>query len=75
MIKLNLNVALKEVDEKSIPETTLGKVLSKRLAYANNEGNPIKMYDWATQLWSKGEIMVDRTDYDFLKKLVERGDR
>lgn len=72
MIEISLNALLKEVDGKEVPNTTLAKVLSKRLAYASDSGNPVKMYDWATQLWSKGVINVDRTDYDFIKDFVEK---
>lgn len=72
MIELKLNAPVKDVDGNDIPGTNLAHLLAEGLL-SGNSGPALKFLDWAISLRSKGELTLDRTDFDILKNYVENG--
>lgn len=69
---LNLDLQFKNIDGTEIAGNTMAKLLSDMLAAQTPGIQAIKAYDWAMQLFKVGEIEVDRTDLDLLKKFIEQ---
>ena len=72
MMKLNLNFQFTALDGKEVEGEMghAGKALGMALANAN-EGNSIKLTDWALKLWNGGVIEVDNSDKGVIKAFVE----
>jgi hypothetical protein len=70
-MKLNLNFNLKGLDGNEIPNTNAGKLLAEEIS-RTNQGNSIKLFDWAVKLWNENEIELDSTDAEVLKALIEK---
>jgi hypothetical protein len=74
-MKVDLNERIKGLDgqdaEKENNDYTLSRQLSFLLASGNPDGiEPVKAFDWATELYKNGLIEVDRTDMDKLVSAV-----
>jgi hypothetical protein len=72
-IRINLNTTVKTLS--GLPQEggeTLGRILSSNLGQSQ-EGNPIKMYNWATKLWASEPIVVDGDDYKQIESFIKDG--
>lgn len=69
-MKINLDFNLKDLSGVDIPNAHAGQNVAQALASAN-EGNSIKLFDWATKLYNKQTLEIDDTDVTVLKAFVE----
>lgn len=69
-MKINLDFNLKDLAGVEIPDAHAGQNVAQALASAN-EGNSIKLFDWATKLYNKQELEIDDTDAGVLKAFIE----
>jgi hypothetical protein len=70
MYKVNLKWNIKDLDGTEIPNTEAGKFAAQMVASAN-EGNSIKLIDWALTLYKTATIELDSTELEVLKVIVE----
>ena len=70
MITINLNKDLITFEEQEKKEK-LSQILATRMGFSS-KGDPLKMFNWALQLWKTGEIVVDKVDLDKLIEFVEQ---
>lgn len=72
-MKLNFNVSFKDLLGQSIiiegEPANIGKMLGQALA-SSNEGDALKMFDWAMKLYAGTELDLDRSDYDKMKSFI-----
>jgi hypothetical protein len=68
-MKLNLNVAIKDLNDEAIPETNLGKFIASQLSQSN-KGDALKLFEWALKLNKGEEIDIDSSDQELLKGFV-----
>lgn len=70
-MKINFNWELKGLDGRPMQNGNAGKALAQALAQ-QNQGNSIKLHDWALKLWNNSALEIDDTDADVLVALIER---
>ena len=73
-MKLDLNKPVSNLNFEPIPNSNLAKILAEEIAVSNVTPT-IKFFDWALSLHQKGEINVDATDRDLLRKFIEENQR
>ena len=71
MVNLNLKKEIKDLEGNSLQQTTMAKLLASVLV-STNEGDAIKYYDWAKELYGNENLVIDESSYqelfDFVKK-------
>lgn len=70
-MKLNFNFKIKDLDQKEIPGADANKLLANTLSQ-QNQGNSMKLYDWALRLWRGEALEIDDTDAMVLKELIDK---
>lgn len=69
-MKVNLDFNLKDLSGAEIPNAHAGQNVAQALASAN-EGNSMKLFDWATKLYNKNTLEIDDTDAVVLRAFIE----
>lgn len=69
-MKVDLNFYLKDLSGKPIQDAHAGQNVAQALASAN-QGNSIKLFDWATKFYNKKVVEMDDTDFEVLKSFIE----
>lgn len=70
MQTININRPLTDLTGKELPDANMGKVLGNWFAQ-KTDGNAVKQLVWAMDLFNKGEISVDDSDYDSIIQSLE----
>lgn len=68
-MKINLNIAIKDLDGNEIPSANLGKLIAQALISAT-EGDALKQHEWAHKLHAGLELDLDNSDTEALKSFI-----
>jgi hypothetical protein len=74
---LDLSEPVKSVEGEEIKDNngqalTFGHLLGQTLVSSNGEsGDPVKMFDWALELYKTGKISLDASDVNTLEQFVK----
>lgn len=73
MKTISFNIPFLDVEGKPVPSKTLSNVLSELLGL-QTEGKSLKIFGWYKTLQVNDPLVIDDSDIDDLKKLIE-GDK
>lgn len=68
-MKVNLNKKVKNLDDKEIEDSNLGKLLAQYLANLG-QGNALKLMSWALKLHNGEELDLDPSDSNTFKDII-----
>ncbi len=67
---LNLDFKYKNLENIELEGNNVAKILADLLCGRTEGISSVKAMDWARDLYSKGEIEIDRSDINTLQKIV-----
>ena len=69
-MKINLNKNLLDLEGKDLPDSNLGKLVGQLLSQAN-EGDALKLWDWARKLYAGKELDLDPSDTQTFEAFIK----
>ena len=69
-MKINLNKNLLDLEGKDLPDSNLGKLVGQLLSQSN-EGDALKLWDWARKLYSGKELDLDPSDTQTFEAFIK----
>lgn len=73
-MKINMNIAILDLEGKELPDSNIGKLVAQMLVQTS-KGDALKFFHWAQKLHAGEKLDLDPSDAELLKNFIKDHDQ